>query len=135
MRMAKSALVLILALGLGACASALKQTPAGSPMRAPYNAELAALESEDWDEPPKLLQGSPPVYPISKVLDGSTGQATVTFTINLDGTTSDFKVVAASVPVFGDHAVIAVRDWRFAPARKRGQPISVEVEQTFNFMR
>jgi len=104
-----------------------------------HNRPMPALHSSDagcsdkCDKPPRLISGRAPIYPISKLLKGAPGEATIRFTIAADGTTKDIEVLSATYEYFGTHAAIAVKDWRFEPAMKDGQPVEMKVHQTFTF--
>jgi TonB family protein len=84
-------------------------------------------KSPQYDIPPKLISGHAPAYPMSQWRASKSGYAIVAFTIGRDGRTSDVYVLQASYPYFGSHTVIAVRDWKFEPAQKNGQPVVVQV--------
>ncbi|WP_418321408.1 energy transducer TonB [Piscinibacter sakaiensis] len=59
---------------------------------------------------------------------------TIEFTIAEDGTTKDFVVVESDYRYFADHAIIALREWRYQPATKNGKPVAVRVRQTFEYV-
>jgi periplasmic protein TonB len=90
-------------------------------------------KSSKYDTPPKLISGNYPVYPISHSRFGRSGFAVVAFTIGRDGATHDIYVVRASYPYFGSHTVLAVRGWKFEPARKNGQPAPVKTKLVMPF--
>jgi outer membrane biosynthesis protein TonB len=46
---------------------------------------------------------------------------------------SDPKLVAASLPEFGEAAMAVIRQWRFLPTVKNGHPVPTRVEMPFNF--
>jgi protein TonB len=104
---------------------------AGRPM--PNSAFHWPKSSPQFDTPPNLISGNAPVYPIAESRSGIPGFAVVAFTIGRDGKTYDIHVVQASAPYFGSHTVLAVRDWKFEPARKNGQPVPVKVQITLPF--
>lgn len=85
------------------------------------------------DTPPRLISGRAPIYPISKLLKGRGGEAVISFTIDVDGTTKDFVVISTTYEYFASHAIVAVKDWRFEPAKKDGHPVAIRVRQTFLF--
>jgi TonB family protein len=89
--------------------------------------------SSKYDTPPRLISGNAPLYPISQSKSGNPGFAVVAFVIGQDGRTHDIHVVRASYPYFGSHTVLAVRGWKFEPARKNGQPVSVKVQLVLPF--
>ena len=89
--------------------------------------------SPEWDTPARLVSGKSPVYPIGQLLTGKTSSAEVAFTVAADGRTRDIHVVAADREVFGRHLAIAVRDWRFEPARKDGVGVPSPLSVAFDF--
>ncbi len=64
---------------------------------------------------------------------GSSGFADVAFTVGPDGKTYDIHVLQASYSYFGSHTVLAVRDWKFEPARKNGKPVLVKTHVLMPF--
>ncbi len=85
------------------------------------------------DGPPVRLTGPPPEYP-SKVAPGTTkARAVVRLGISTDGVVTDPVVVSASDPAFGESAIAALRQWRFLPQIKGGQPVASTVELPFDF--
>lgn len=107
---------------VAACGGTREATQRSDRSMAPGS--LVAPQSEQWDTPASLLSGKTPAYPISLFVTGKTGYAEVTFTVAQDGSTRDIKVIEADQPAFGDHLAIAVRNWRFEPARKNGLAIA-----------
>jgi TonB family protein len=57
-----------------------------------------------------------PVYPAALVSQGLAGSAQVKCRISAQGDVMSAEVVEASHPLFGEAAVVAVRQWKFAPA-------------------
>ena len=101
---------------------------------APYpNSALHWAPSQSYDVPPRLLRGNAPVYPITQAWNANPGEALVAFTVGTDGATHDVRVVRTTYPYFGSHTVIAVRDWKFEPARKNGRPVPVAIRLVMAF--
>jgi TonB family protein len=97
------------------------------------NSALHWPKSSKYDTPPKLVSGNYPVYPISQLRFNKSGFAVVAFTVGRDGRTYDIHVLRASYPYFGSHTVLAVRDWKFEPARKNGQPVAATIKLVMPF--
>jgi TonB family protein len=97
------------------------------------NSALDWPKSFEYDTPPKLISGNYPVYPVSHARAGSSGFADVTFTVGRDGKTYDIQVLRTSYSYFGSHTVLAVRDWKFEPARKNGKPVPVKTHVLMPF--
>jgi TonB family protein len=100
----------------------------------PYpNSALHWPKFPHYDTPPKLISGKAPLYPISHARFGDSGLAVVAFTVGQDGKTYDINVVRASYPYFGSYTALAVRDWKFEPARKNGKPVPVKAQMVMPF--
>ena len=122
----------ILTVLLAACGGTREATQRADRAMAP--GALVAPQSEEWDTPATLVSGKSPAYPISLFLTGKTGYAEIAFTVAQDGSTRDIEIVDADLPAFGNHLAIAVRNWRFEPARKNGQAISSRLNYGLCFM-
>lgn len=124
-------LTVAVSLGIGACSAASpRHTRANFPIEP--NAVTGPASSK-YDTPPRLLSGKTPIYPISQLLNRKEGHTIIEFTIGEDGKTKDFAVFEADYEYYANHAIIAAREWRFAPATKDGHPIEVRVRQRFNY--
>jgi TonB family protein len=89
--------------------------------------------SSAYDTLPKFLTGYAPFFPAREAKTRHWGYALVEFNVTTDGTTSDVRPVTATAYSFARAATIAVQKWRFAPARKHGQPVVVRMRQPFTF--
>ncbi len=73
--------------------------------------------------PPKVLSMPLPRYPATQLKLGIEGKVSVSFTVQIDGSTSDVTVIEATHKDFAREAVRAVLKWRFTPGLKNGQPV------------
>ena len=89
--------------------------------------------SSAYDTPPKFLNGYAPFFPATEARTRQWGYAVVEFNVTADGTTSDIRAVLATAYPFAEEAMLAVQRWRFAPARKHGQPVLVRMRLPFTF--
>ncbi len=89
--------------------------------------------SSAYDTPPKFLKGYAPSFPAMESTTRQWGYALVEFSVTADGTTSDVRPITATAYSFAAEAVYAVQNWRFAPARKHGQPVVVRMRLPFTF--
>jgi TonB family protein len=89
--------------------------------------------SSEYDVPPRLLSGRTPIYPISRLRRHQPGDALIEFTVDERGIPRDFRVVKADYPYFATHAIIAMRDWRYQPALKRGRPVAARLRVPFHY--
>jgi TonB family protein len=80
-----------------------------------------AQPREPGVDPPRALHTVQPVYPSQA--DGE-GRATVTVTVERDGSVSAAEIAeSAGEDALDEAALAAVRRWRFSPARRGGEPI------------
>lgn len=92
-----------------------------------FGRQIETLSQQDRVEPPALLKTVAPKYPVAERRARKTGTVHVAFIIELDGKVSDAKVISSTDPVFDAPALDAVRQWRYKPARKEGEPIAIAV--------
>ncbi len=98
------------------------------------NAEEMVLELSEVDQPPRPLVKVPPFYPLSARAKGIEGKVELVFVVQADGSVSDIEV-KESFPgtIFVDAALRAVRQWRFKPGTKDGQPVATRVRLPLRF--
>ena len=89
--------------------------------------------SSAYDTPPRFLNGYAPFFPEAEAKRRQWGYAVVEFNVAADGATSDVRGVLATAYPFVEEAMLAVQRWRFAPARKHGQPVPVRIRLPFTF--
>jgi protein TonB len=53
--------------------------------------------------------------------------------VRRDGSVSDVKLISGLPSGLNDRAIAAVRQWRFSPATRLGQPVDVIVEVAVEF--
>jgi TonB family protein len=92
------------------------------PWVAPARAPKEAPPEFQYDQAPKPLLTSAPVYPYDLLVQKIKGKASVTFAIDLQGRPHAMKVMSASLPEFGAATVAMIEAWRFEPAMKKGSP-------------
>jgi TonB family protein len=108
------------------------RTPAGSPVDPEgFNRRVEGFEG--YDQPPRLIRGRAPVYPISAVISQRTAEVLLAYTIGEYGVPRDIQVLESPDEVFARHAILAVREWRYAPAIRDGRPVAVEVQHPIAF--
>jgi protein TonB len=84
------------------------------------------------DEPPEVVERVPPFYPDAARRAGVEGTVLLQVLLGRDGSVRDV-VVTKSIPKLDDAALAAVRQWRFKPARARGEPVMVWVAVPVKF--
>ena len=76
------------------------------------------------EELPEAVEKVPPHYPAWAREKNISGTVLVQALVGKDGRVKDTKVVR-SIPELDDHAVAAVKQWRFKPAQSKGAPVAV----------
>ena len=61
------------------------------------------------------------------------GTVLLAVAINAGGTVDAVKVVCSLEPSLDQNAVDAVRQWKFTPATKDGEPVPVQIEVSVGF--
>ena len=75
----------------------------------------------------QLISGSSPTYPPMAKAEGIEGTVVVRYSVSLDGRVINARIDSAEPEgVFEDAAIKAVRSWRYNPAMKDGEPVSVD---------
>ena len=91
-------------------------------------------ELSDLDTPPRPVAQMRPQYPARARTRRIEGSVTLTFVVDLDGTTRNLDVVAAQPEgIFEEAALRAAARWRFSPGLRQGAPVPVRVRQTIRF--
>jgi hypothetical protein len=108
-------------------------------------ADVQGVCEGDFDQAPRLSSGKSPYFPIS-MLSASvvedrktrhlplTWSVTTTFTVAADGRTAAIRATPTQPQSFSDHVVVAVRSWRFQPARKDGVALASQCTNEFGFV-
>jgi len=83
--------------------------------------------------PPRLLREVKPDYTEDARQHGVKGEVLLEIVVRLDGSVGDVRLVDGLGYGLNDRAIAAVRQWRFAPAQRRGVPVDVLVEVAVEF--
>jgi len=84
-------------------------------------------------DPPRLLREVKAQYSDDARTRGVSGDVVLEIVIKSDGSVGDVKVLRGLGFGLDERAVAAVRNWRFAPARRLGSPVDVIVEVEVEF--
>jgi protein TonB len=84
-------------------------------------------------EAPRLLREVKADYTDDARRRGITGDVLLEIVVRRDGTVGDVTIVKGLGAGLDQRAVAAVRQWRFAPARRRGEAVDVVVEVAVEF--
>jgi TonB family protein len=95
--------------------------------------EAFQMQGEDM-VPPHTLSIVQPVYPDGLRLLEVGGTVTVKFVVFADGTTGRFAIEASPHPDLSAATIEALRQWRFAPGSKDGDPVAIWVRIEFPYI-
>lgn len=84
-------------------------------------------------EPPRLLREVKALYTEDARRRGITGEVLLEIVVTRDGTVGELRVLRGLEAGLDERAIEAVRQWRFAPARRQGEPVDVLVEVAVEF--
>jgi periplasmic protein TonB len=84
-------------------------------------------------EPPRLLKEVRADYTEDARQRGLSGDVVLEIVVRRDGSVGDIKILRGLAGGLNERAVQAVRQWRFAPARRQGAPVDVVVEVAVEF--
>jgi len=85
------------------------------------------------DRKARLIYHIEPTYPPDAREKKIEGSVLLGFTVNHDGNTESIQVKRSVYPSIDQAAVEAVSKWRFEPAMKNGEPVSMWMEAEINF--
>jgi RNA polymerase sigma factor (sigma-70 family) len=80
------------------------------------------------DQMPKPVTQATPQYPLEMRRNGITGNVTVRMTIDAKGDVTEATPIHSSRVEFDDAAVQAVKQWKFEPGQKNGQPVTTQTD-------
>ena len=96
--------------------------------------ELHAQPSRGVEESLQIIRTNDPAFPASLEVRGvQGGHVRVVINIDAGGNLVDWLVTSYSHRELADAAVAALKDWKYRPARQRGEPVGVRAELEFNF--
>jgi len=86
----------------------------------------------DYDQPPRLLKQTRPVYPQEAFIKKIEGVVMLEIVIGIDGKVGRARVLR-SIPQLDSAAIQTVRQWVFTPAIKGGRPVSTIANAPVSF--
>jgi periplasmic protein TonB len=82
---------------------------------------------------PRLLREVKAGYTEEARVRNLAGEVVLEIVVRRDGSVGDVKLVSGLPSGLNERAIAAVRQWRFAPATRQGQPVDVIVEVAVEF--
>lgn len=108
------------------------QAPRALVIAAPAVAAPAPAKAVDLDE--NLISGKPPKYPIESLRKKEQGVVLLHLTVGADGRVTDIAIARSSGFDRLDTAALrAVREWRWRPLMRGGQPVAVSGDMSIPF--
>jgi protein TonB len=88
----------------------------------------------DLDQKPRPIFQRPPSYPQELRKQKRQGTVYVLFTVDRQGRVTDAKVDKSTDPAFEQPALEAVKQWKFEPGTRKGEPVQfrMRIPITFN---
>lgn len=98
----------------------------------------SAMDLPQPDSPPSEIlsfrSSNPPVYPPEAIAAGDAGWVTLRVLIDVDGTPLTFILASSTATErLVEAAIAAVKQWRFNPAMKDGQPVPAWIDVPIGF--
>jgi TonB family protein len=94
---------------------------------------LTALALWAQDSPPKVLRRVEPIYANGAVEQRREGTVVLGFTVGLDGKAKDIGTLRTVGWGLDEQSMLALREWRFEPARRNGMPVEERTTAEFLF--
>lgn len=87
---------------------------------------------EDYDQPPRLVKKTQPVYPQDAFVKKIEGTVVLEILIDSTGRVARSKVIN-SIPALDQAAMECVKQWVFTPGIKHGRPVMTRASAPINF--
>ena len=91
------------------------------------------FELSEVDRIPQVLYRVAPVFPYEMKQAGISGKVSLLFICDRKGRVRRVQVKSSSHREFEENAIRALREWKFEPGMKDGQPVNVRMLAPFNF--
>jgi len=92
-----------------------------------------AVAITDDITPPRLSEVASPDYTAEAKKKKIEGTVTLAIVIDKKGDVVDAKVVKGIGYGLDENAIVAVKEWKYKPAEKDGEPVAVKMEVTVDF--
>jgi protein TonB len=124
--------------GSGSAGSAAEVRRAGmqsnkAPLPVP-DESLRLRAGSDYDEPPRVLRQTKPLYPSAAYRAKTQGQVVLSVALDETGRVG-WWAVDESVPGLDEAAIRCVLEWEFAPAKRNGVAVPVLLKVPISYTR
>ena len=86
----------------------------------------------DLDQRPRPVYRKMPNY-TQDMRRNAPGEVVIIFIVNKDGRVEEAKVQRSSHPAFERAALAAIKQWKFEPGKRDGEPVRFRMKQPFKF--
>ncbi len=83
--------------------------------------------------PPQLTEVASPDYTAEARRKKIEGSVTMTIVVSKRGDVTDARVVQGLGYGLDENALLAVKEWKYKPAERNGEPVAVKMEVSVNF--
>lgn len=84
-------------------------------------------------EPPRVIEQAPAEYPAVELLANHEATVVLLVTVGRDGLVGSAEISESAGRAFDEAAMAAIRGWKFAPARRSGEPVASRIRVPFRF--
>jgi protein TonB len=95
----------------------------------------AIFSLSDLDQKPRIVYQPAPIYPPELARKNMQGTVYILFIVDKTGRTRDLKVQKSTHPAFENPALKAVRQWKFEPGKRKGQPVQFRMRVPITFQK
>jgi protein TonB len=100
----------------------------------PAASSVAPIAPTTTETPPQIVERTQPLYPAEALREQEQGTVRLNVSIDAQGVVQDVQLVESSHSRALDRAAIdAVREWKFHPATRAGQPVASTIEVPLEF--
>ena len=95
----------------------------------------AIFSLSDLDQKPRVVYQPAPIYPPELARKNMQGTVYVLFIVDRTGRTRDPVVQKSTHPAFNEPALKAVKQWKFEPGKRKGQPVQFRMRVPITFQK
>lgn len=100
------------------------------------NEEVDAIFSlSDLDQKPRVVYQPAPIYPQELAKKNMQGTVYVLFVVDKTGRATNLKVQKSTHPAFNEPALKAVKQWKFEPGKRKGNPVQFRMRVPISFQK
>ena len=98
--------------------------PVAAELTVPVICQTAPKTDTRESKPARVLDKVSAIYPSAMKRYGLSGQVTIGFDVDAEGRVQNPAIVESDNPAFDEPALTALRQWKFSPALREGEPVA-----------